>query len=84
MSCNDMGKSAYLNNMCFFTSITYRAVLYIEMGGIVGSLEGVPIASSGLIWLDRLIPTTFLFFSLLKLAASRIGLHEGYRAQLTL
>ena len=54
------------------------------MRGIGGSLEGVSIVSPSLFWLDRLITTSFLFFPLLKLAASRIGPKEGYRAQLAL
>ena len=49
------------------------------MRGIEGSLEGIPIVSPSLFGLHRLIPTTFLFFSLLKLAASILRLNEGYR-----
>ena len=49
------------------------------MRGIEGSLEGLSIVSSSLFWLHRIITTTFLFFSLLKLAASILRLIEGFR-----
>ena len=49
------------------------------MRGIGGFLQGLSTISSSLIQLHRLIPTTFPFFSLLKLAASILRLNEGYR-----
>ena len=49
------------------------------MRGIEGSLEGIPIVYPSLFGLHRLIPTIFLFFSLLKLAAFILWLNEGYR-----
>ena len=49
------------------------------MRGIEGSLEGIPMVYPSLFGLHRLIPTIFLFFSLLKLAAFILWLNEGYR-----